>query len=282
MSRRRGLYALLLKAYPREYSATHGGELLATLEESSGGRGVVREAAGLLLGAVRQRRLADLVRDRRTSLISAAWLGTLLLLGVDFAVGTATAVSDLREGGLHVTAQVIGGLLSGAVLALCLCGRVRSALAALLLELILLTGLAVTTYELSPVSVSLLVPVIVLSVMSLRQQHAVFTGSWWWLVVPPLWGAGLTMSSSSAVYLQIATLALVTVLAGCQARFALAAAGVFLVMAADTLLSAAVTFSSILERDLTTAAAFLGSALFLALLGGPALTRSPSPAVPTA
>jgi hypothetical protein len=280
VSRRPGLYALLLKAYPREYSAAHGGELLATLEESSGGRVVAREAAGLLLGAVRQRRLSDRVRDRRTALICAAWLGALLLLGLDLAVGTAIAVGDLRDGALQDTPRALGGLLSGAVLALCLRGRVRGALAVLLLELVLVSGLAVATYEPSLVSVSLVVPVIVLGVMSARQPSAVSTRSWWWLAVPPLWGAGLMASSSSAIWLQVSTLALVTVLAGCEARFALAAAGVFLVMAADVVLAAVVLSSSVHPRVLALGAAMVGIALFLALLGGPALTRSLSPASP--
>jgi hypothetical protein len=281
MSRRPGLYALLLKAYPREYSAAHSAELLATLEESSGGRVDAREAAGLLIGALRQRRLSDQVRRRRTTLMSAAWLAGLLLLGLSFAVGSALAVMDVRSGGLQSTPRELGGLLSGLVLALALRGRVRSALTLLLLALVPLSGLAVATGEPLPAVLSLVVPAIVLGVMSsARQPFAVTTYSWWWLAVPPLWGAGL-MVSSSPIYLQVATLALVTLLAGGEARFALAAATAFLVMAADIMLSALARFS-LYGDDLATAAAMTGIAVVLALLGSPVLARRLTPASPTA
>lgn len=280
MSRRPGLYALLLKAYPREYSAAHSGELLATLEESSGGRAHAREAAGLLIGALRQRRMSDQVRHRRTIVMSAAWLASLLLFGLSFAVGSAIAVMDVRAGGVQTSPRALGGLLSGAVLALALRGRVRAALTVLLLGLVPLSGLAVAIQEPLPALLSLAVPAIVLGVISARQPLAVTTYSWWWLAVPPLLGAGL-MLSYSPIYVQVATLALVTALAGCEARFAFAAATVFLVMAADIVLSALVR-STIYGGDLATSAAMTVIAVFLALLGSPALTRRLTPASPMA
>ena len=279
MSRRPGLYALLLKAYPREYSAARSAEMLATLEESNGGRVDVREAAGLLIGALRQRRLSDQMRHRRTTLMSAAWLAALLLLGVRFAVGSAIAVIDLRASDLQPDPQALGGLLSAAVLALALRGRVRVALTVLLLGLLPLTGLAVAMGEPLPVLLSFAVPAIVLGVMSARPPIAVTTYSWWWLVVPPLWGAALVVSYSPL--LQVATVAVVTVLAGCGARFAFAAATVFLVMAADVVLSNLMLFASIYGGDLVTSAAMIGIAGVLVLLGRPALTRRLEPVNPT-
>ena len=278
MSRRPGLYALLLKAYPREYSAARSAEMLATLEESNGGRVDVREAAGLLIGALRQRRLSDQMRHRRTTLMSAAWLAALLLLGVRFAVGSAIAVIDLRASDLQPDPQALGGLLSAAVLALALRGRVRVALTVLLLGLLPLTGLAVAMAEPLPV-LSFAVPAIVLGVMSARPPIAVTTYSWWWLVVPPLWGAALVVSYSPL--LQVATVAVVTVLAGCGARFAFAAATVFLVMAADVVLSSLMFFATIYGGDLVTSAAMIGIAGVLVLLGRPALTRRLEPVNPT-
>jgi hypothetical protein len=278
MSRRPGLYALLLKAYPREYSAARSAEMLATLEESNGGRVDAREAAGLLIGALRQRRLSDQMRHRRTTLMSAAWLAALLLLGVRFAVGSAIAVIDLRASDLQPDPQALGGLLSAAVLALALRGRVRVALTVLLLGLLPLTGLAVAMAEPLPV-LSFAVPAIVLGVMSARPPIAVTTYSWWWLVVPPLWGAALAVSYSPL--LQVATVAVVTVLAGCGARFAFAAATVFLVMAADVVLSSLMFFATIYGGDLVTSAAMIGIAGVLVLLGRPALTRRLEPVNPT-
>lgn len=280
MSRRPGLYALLLKAYPREYSAAHSRELLATLEESSGGRVHAREAAGLLIGALRQRRLSDQMRQRRITVMSAAWLAGLVLLGLGFAVGSAIAVMDVRAGGLQIAPRALGGLLSGVVLALALRGRVRAALTVLLLGPVPLSGLTVVMQEPSLALLSLVVPAIVLGVMATRQPFELTTHSWWWLAVPPLWGAGL-MLSSSPVYVQVATLALMTALAGGEARVAFAAATVCLVLAADIVLSALVRFS-MYGGDLETAAAMTGIAVFLALLGSPALTHRLTPAIPTA
>jgi hypothetical protein len=65
------VYQHLLRAYPQDYATAHGGELLATREQSSHGKLLAREVIGLLLGAIRQRHLSDRVRSRRLTVVLA-------------------------------------------------------------------------------------------------------------------------------------------------------------------------------------------------------------------
>ncbi|HST83937.1 MAG TPA: hypothetical protein VLL08_19540 [Kineosporiaceae bacterium] len=223
------LYQLLLRTYPRDYAAVHGGELLATLEQSSGGRIRVREVTGLLVGSVRQRWLQDRLRQPRATVTSAVWPAVLVLLGFDFMFNVASALHMLPSPSgpsailqsWVVPASMLPSLL---LFALALLGHPRPALlfalASYLLPLVRDAG-AFSWSDLTPVVSLHALTLAALAITTVRRK-SFSAGSWGWLLPPALLGFLATMPSPVAGIALGTALALLAIVAVCEARFALA------------------------------------------------------------
>jgi hypothetical protein len=231
------LYRLLLRTYPRDYAAVHGGELLATLEQSSGGRVRVREVTGLLVGGVRQRWLQDRLRQRRATVTSAVWPAVLVLLGFDFMYNVASALMLFSSGGLSIILQSwvvpVSMLASLLLFALALLGNPRPALlfalASCLLPLVRSAG-AFSWADLAAIGSLHALTLAALAIVVVRRKS--FSAvSWWWLL--PLAVLGVLASIPSPVaWIALGTaVALLAIVAVCEARFALALVPFCFVMA---------------------------------------------------
>jgi hypothetical protein len=229
MSAANWLYRLLLRTYPRDYAGVHGGELLATLEQSSGGRIRGREVTGLLVGGVRQRWLQDRLRRRRTTVTSAAWPAVLVLLSCDFMgnVGVALYLRLSAEGRSPILQSwdvPVSMLASLALFALALRGNPRPALLFALASYLL--PLIRNADELSWDVLLHFGPLHALTLAALAivavRRKSITAVSWWWLLPPAAFGALAAMPPPISGIALVTALVLVAIVAVCEARFALA------------------------------------------------------------
>lgn len=214
------VYPALLRAYPRDWAAAHGDEVLATLESSSEGRVLPREVMGLLVGGFRQRRLEDRLRSRVATLDSASWLATVLLLGVILMSGVAIAVGQVKFNAETPGTFQLAMLLTLAKFALVLRGCPGAALLLAPFPYLLLLIAAEPT--ILPIWVD------ALSVAGMAglviQRRPTPSGSWWWLLAPVALGIAMVLPSPPLGIAIGIALSPVLLIAACEARFALAAA----------------------------------------------------------